>query len=128
MKQRIRPLSPHLTVYKPQATSLLSIFHRVAGSLLGFIMITFFFVFNSRLVFIGYSFPYCFYFDFFSVIPVALVSHFFLCVIVMFFYHVTNGVRHLFWDLALGLDIKNLHTSGLLVLVFCIIIRAIISV
>ena len=41
MKQRIRPLSPHLTVYKPQLTSLLSIFHRVAGSLLGFIPKTF---------------------------------------------------------------------------------------
>jgi len=120
MKQRIRPLSPHLTVYKPQATSLLSIFHRVAGSLLGSILITFFFVFNSHLVFIGSSFQYCFYFDFFSVIPVVLVSHFFLGVM---FYHVTNGVRHLSWDLALGLDIKNLNTTGLLVfvLVFCVI-------
>jgi succinate dehydrogenase cytochrome b556 subunit len=120
MKQRIRPLSPHLTVYKPQLTSLLSIFHRVAGSLLGFILIIFFLVLNLHVVFSGSSFQYCFYFDFFSVIPVLFVSYFFLGVI---FYHVTNGVRHLSWDLALGLDIKNLNTTGLIVLalVFCVI-------
>ena len=27
-----RPLSPHLTVYKPQITSVLSIFHRITGA------------------------------------------------------------------------------------------------
>jgi succinate dehydrogenase / fumarate reductase cytochrome b subunit len=113
MKQRIRPLSPHLTIYKPQVTSLLSIFHRVAGSLLGFILITLFLVFNLHVVFIGSSFQYCFYFDFLSVMSFLLVQYFFLGVM---FYHVSNGIRHLSWDLALGLDIKNLTTTGLIVL------------
>jgi succinate dehydrogenase cytochrome b556 subunit len=30
-----RPLSPHLTIYKPQLTSTLSIFHRISGAFLG---------------------------------------------------------------------------------------------
>lgn len=120
MKQRIRPLSPHLTIYKSQATSLLSIFHRVAGSLLGFILITLFLVFNLHVVFSGSSFQYCFYFDFFSVTPFLFAPYFFLGVM---FYHVSNGIRHLSWDLALGLDIKNLNTTGLIVLalVICVV-------
>jgi succinate dehydrogenase cytochrome b556 subunit len=69
MKKRIRPLSPHLTIYKPQATSLLSIFHRVAGSLLGFILIVIFLAFNLNVLFIGSSFQYCFYFDLFTGAP-----------------------------------------------------------
>jgi succinate dehydrogenase/fumarate reductase cytochrome b subunit len=45
------------------------------------------------------------------------------------FYHVTNGVRHLSWDLALGLDIKNLNTTGLLVFVLVFfVISAIILI
>ena len=120
MKQRIRPLSPHLTIYKPQATSLLSIFHRVASSLLGFILIVIFLAFNLNVVFIGSSFQYCFYFDLFTVMPFLFVSYFFLGAM---FYHVSNGIRHLSWDLGLGLDIKNLNTTGLIVLtlVFCVI-------
>ena len=27
-----RPLSPHLTIYKPQVTSILSIMHRITGA------------------------------------------------------------------------------------------------
>ena len=30
-----RPLSPHLTIYKPQLTSTFSIFHRISGAFLG---------------------------------------------------------------------------------------------
>ena len=31
MKKNNRPLSPHLTIYKPQITSIMSISHRVSG-------------------------------------------------------------------------------------------------
>ncbi len=31
MAKRARPLSPHLQVYKPQLTSVMSIFHRITG-------------------------------------------------------------------------------------------------
>jgi succinate dehydrogenase/fumarate reductase cytochrome b subunit len=39
-----------------------------------------------------------------------------------------NGMRHLSWDLALGLEIKNLYTTGMIVvsLVFVIVIITII--
>ncbi len=35
-----------------------------------------------------------------------------------FYYHLANGVRHLFWDIGKGFDLKNVTRSGLLVLLF----------
>ena len=31
MKNKKRPISPHLSIYKPQITSILSISHRISG-------------------------------------------------------------------------------------------------
>jgi succinate dehydrogenase / fumarate reductase cytochrome b subunit len=43
-------------------------------------------------------------------------------------FHMINGIRHLSWDLAFGLEIKNLYTTGMIVvgLVFIIVIITII--
>jgi succinate dehydrogenase/fumarate reductase cytochrome b subunit len=43
-------------------------------------------------------------------------------------YHMLNGIRHLSWDLALGLEIKNLYTTGMIVsgLVFLIVVITIL--
>jgi len=30
------------------------------------------------------------------------------------FYHLTNGIRHLFWDVGLGLEISTTYKSGYL--------------
>lgn len=123
MKQKIRPLSPHLTIYKPQLTSVLSIFHRITGSSLGLFLILSFMLFYYNLFFVGFSSSYCLAFDFYSLffIFVNSIAYFFLSVLV---YHMINGIRHLSWDLALGLEIKNLYTSGIMVLglVFVIVL------
>jgi len=43
-------------------------------------------------------------------------------------YHLLNGIRHLSWDFALGLEIKNLYTTGMIVLglVFFVIVIVIL--
>ena len=111
MKQKIRPLSPHLTVYKPQLTSVLSIFHRITGSIIGLSIILSFILFYFNLFFVGFSYQYCFVFDFSYLFSsfVLIVSYFVLFGIS---FHVINGLRHLSWDLALGLEIKNLYVTG----------------
>jgi len=111
MKQKIRPLSPHLTVYKPQLTSVLSIFHRITGSILGLSIILSFISYYFNFFFVGISCQYCFIFDFFYLFSsfVSIVSYFILFIIS---FHVINGVRHLSWDLAFGLEIKNLYVTG----------------
>lgn len=115
MKQKVRPLSPHLTIYKPQLTSILSIFHRITGLSLGLLLILSFIVFYCNLFFVGFSASYCLLFDFYSLffIFVNVIAYFFILVLG---YHMMNGIRHLSWDLALGLEIKNLYTSGIIVL------------
>ena len=127
MTQKIRPLSPHLTIYKPQLTSVLSIFHRITGVVLSLVLTLSLMSFYINVVFVGASTSYCLFFDLFSVF-----STFFLAVgyflLTSISYHMINGMRHLSWDLALGLEIKNLYTTGMIVvsLVFVIVIITII--
>jgi succinate dehydrogenase / fumarate reductase cytochrome b subunit len=112
--KKVRPLSPHLAVYKPQLTSVLSIFHRITGSLLGFSIVLMFLLFYSNLFFVGSSVQYCVLFDLFSLLSTLILA---ICYFVLFAisFHMINGIRHLSWDLAFGLEIKNLYTTGMIV-------------
>jgi succinate dehydrogenase cytochrome b556 subunit len=127
MKQKIRPLSPHLTIYKPQLTSVLSIFHRITGSLLSLSIISSFALFYSSLFYTGSGFQYSVSFDFFYMLStfVLTIGYF---IVFMMSYHLLNGIRHLSWDLALGLEIKNLYTTGMIVsgLVFVVVVIVIL--
>jgi len=106
-----RPLSPHLQVYKPQMTSMLSILHRGTG------------VFLS----LGTPLLICWlaaiaagpedYADF-----RAFASHWLVTLLLLgwafsLFYHLSNGIRHLFWDAGKGFEMTDLVRSGWLVLV-----------
>ena len=113
-----RPLSPHLQVYRPQLTSVMSIMHRASGAVLatGSLLVALWrvalaagtTVFNpvadaiqhplGQLVVLGYS--------------LALV------------YHGLNGIRHLMWDLRIGLEIKQVYQSGYLVLGLTVLVTA----
>jgi succinate dehydrogenase / fumarate reductase cytochrome b subunit len=121
MKQKIRPLSPHLTVYKPQLTSVLSIFHRITGSILVLSMTLSLILFYFSFSFLGFSYQYCFFFDFFSLFsPFIIVVSYFVLFGISF--HIINGIRHLSWDLALGLEIKSLYVTGGIVLCLVLVI------
>tara|TARA_B110000027_G_C15994885_1_gene244797 strand:- start:13 stop:399 length:387 start_codon:yes stop_codon:yes gene_type:complete len=127
MKQKVRPLSPHLTIYKPQLTSVLSIFHRITGSLLGLLIVVSFALFYYSLFYVGSSFQYSVCFDLFSMLSTFVLAIGYFIVFVVS-YHMLNGIRHLSWDLALGLEIKNLYTTGMIVsgLVFLIVVITIL--
>lgn len=127
MNQKVRPLSPHMTIYKPQLTSVLSIFHRLTGSLLGLLIVVSFVLFYYSLFYVGLSFQYSICFDLFSMFSTFVLAIGYFLVFVISF-HVLNGIRHLAWDLALGLEIKNLYTTGMIVsgLVFLIVIVTIL--
>lgn len=123
MKQKIRPLSPHLTIYKPQLTSVLSIFHRITGGFLGLFIVLSSILVYSSLFFVGSSYQYCFSSDFSSLFSTTILTISYFTLFIVSF-HMMNGVRHLSWDLAFGLEIKNLYTTGIIVLalVFVIVI------
>ena len=92
MKKQDLPLSPHLQIYKPQITSILSISHRITGFSLNFsIVIMVYGLFSLSL---GEK-----YFNFFLVfvnsIPIKVIL---FLTILGFLYHLLNGIRHILWD------------------------------
>ena len=109
-----RPLSPHLQVYRPQITSTLSILHRMTGVALSvgtIVLIYWLFAIASgaeafaqmqacfsswigRLLLFGWSFA--------------------------LFYHLCNGIRHLFWDAGKGYELDTAARSGIAVIVVSI--------
>ena len=126
MKQKVRPLSPHLTVYKPQLTSLLSIFHRIAGSVLGLTLILSCILFYVSLLYVGFCLNYGIFFDFGLVFSnlIDIIKYLILSLVL---FHVMNGIRHLSWDLGFGLEIKSLYVTGVIVLgiVSCVVLISI---
>ena len=115
-----RPLSPHLQIYRPQLTSVMSISHRASGAALatGTLLLCLWLVALAagdrwygvaalvvshplgQFVLFGYS--------------VALI------------YHALNGVRHLSWDLGIGLTIPAVYRSGWIVLLLTVGITALL--
>ena len=106
-----RPLSPHLQIYKPQITSTLSILHRFTGVALsvGALLLVWWLIAAAAgpdayagvesfigswlgyIVMIGWSFS--------------------------LFYHLCNGIRHLFWDAGRGFEITTVERSGWVVII-----------
>ena len=109
-----RPLSPHLQVYRPQLTSVLSIAHRGTGIFLsaGLVVLVWWLMalaqgpqayasaqallasWLGRVVLLGFTFS--------------------------LFYHLCNGIRHLFWDAGAGFQMDAVYASGRLVVVVSI--------
>jgi len=114
-----RPLSPHLQVYRPQITSVMSILHRITGVVLSV----------GALLFVwwlwaaAYS-PECFKFvqGFFAGWAGKILLFGWSAA---FYYHLGNGIRHLFWDMGKGFELSSVNRSGLMVLVFVIVATAV---
>nr|YP_010199896.1 succinate dehydrogenase subunit 3 [Gracilariopsis tenuifrons]UAD89956.1 succinate dehydrogenase subunit 3 [Gracilariopsis tenuifrons] len=112
-----RPLSPHLTIYKPQASSLFSIWHRISGLFLTFVTV-FYFISMQLLLYITYDK------DILNSLIIQLDYSFFLQFIYIlnifiFFYHAINGVKHIIWDLGFFITPKFLF---LFILITCFFI------
>jgi len=101
-----RPLSPHLQVYKQPLTALLSISHRATG------------IVNSvALVLIVWTLaaaasPG----DSYGFIGAVVQSWFGKLMMFGFtltlYYHLCNGIRHLFWDVGIGFDLEAANRSA----------------
>ncbi len=105
-----RPLSPHLMIYRPQLTSVLSITHRLTGVALvaGTALLTWWLVAAA----LG---PGAF-----EVVQ-AVLGHWLGRLLLLgwtyaLFYHLCNGIRHLFWDAGYGFELPTLYATGWLVM------------
>lgn len=119
MTQAERPLSPHLQVYRWQLTSVLSILHRATGVALslGTILLVWWLVaaatgpeaYAGMQRFLG------------SWIGLVLLFGWSLAL----FYHLCNGIRHLWWDTGRALDLRSVYAGGWAVLAATVVLTAI---
>ena len=108
---RSRPLSPHLQVYRLPLGALISISHRATGVLLaaGSLVLVYWLsavasgpdAFANAQALLG------------SIVGRVLL----LALTFSLFYHLANGIRHLFWDAGFGFELRTAHASGVLVIV-----------
>ena len=119
MNDSKNPLSPHLQIYRWHISSLLSITHRISGviNLLALILIFFWLLVLS----FGESNYELF---------LLIINSFFGKFILVGFtwtmsFHILSGIRHLFWDLGYGFEIKTANISGVIVIISSLILTII---
>jgi succinate dehydrogenase / fumarate reductase cytochrome b subunit len=116
MVQDDRPLSPHLQVYRPQITSVLSILHRITGVALG----------GGALLLVYWLAAVAAGPDWFAQAQAFAGSWFGQFVLLGFtwalFYHLCNGIRHLFWDAGFGFELTTARLTGWCVVLFSVVL------
>ncbi len=96
-----RPLSPHLTVYKPMLTMLMSMAHRITGVAL-YLGAALLAVYLLALAFGTVTFSA------FSWIVNGFFGHLIMLVFSWsLFHHLLGGIRHALWDRGLYMDPKG---------------------
>ena len=117
-----RPLSPHLSIYRPQWTSVLSIVHRItgAGMALGAVLLVWWLLAAA-------TGP-----DYYAVANGVLTSWIGeLVMLVSLFalsYHFCNGIRHLWWDAGQGFGLTQVEVSGKMTVAASIVLALLVWV
>lgn len=105
-----KPISPHITIYKLQITSVLSIMHRISGAVLFFILLAVSWIMIS-LTYYRFDTQYAWMLQH-NVTKMLLYILSFL-----FFYHFSTGIRHLVWDSGMMLGMRCVRVTGIICIV-----------
>lgn len=116
-----RPLSPHLQVYKPQLTSVLSIMHRGSGVLLG---LGAFALMAWLIGAAGEGDGFAAFNRFAGSLPGKLLI---TALVFSQVYHLLNGVRHLLWDIGWGFELTQVYASGWIVVGLTVFLTAFLA-
>lgn len=120
MAHSARPVSPHLQIYKPQLTSVMSIMHRITGvgAFLGSVCI--------MLWLVSLAWDASLY-GFLQIVVVSIPVQILLFLWTLsFIYHLLNGVRHLVWDAGKGLELPEIYKSGKIVMILALAVTILI--
>ncbi len=98
-----RPLSPHLSIYKPMLTMMMSIVHRITGAGLYF----------GMALFVWWLFAAAHSQGYFDFVQGFIGSWFGRLVLLGFtwalIHHALGGLRHLLWDTGRGFDLVKIE-------------------
>ena len=113
-----RPLSPHLTIYRPQITSISSIFVRITGNAL----------LAATLLLIAWLLAASTSAAAFAWVQCVITSWFgdlvFLLSLWALWYHMLGGLRHLIWDTGRGLELKTAERMGWMMIIGSLLLTA----
>jgi succinate dehydrogenase / fumarate reductase cytochrome b subunit len=113
------PLSPHLQIYRLPLTALISITHRATGCVLAIAAVLF-----VLLLAVAANGP-----ESYQIVQLHLSTWYGKLFLVGFsfalYIHLCNGVRHLFWDIGWGFELKTTDLTNKLVIVGAIVLTAI---
>ena len=116
MPRTERPLSPSIQHYRPQLTSVLSITHRLTGLILSV----------GALLLVGWLVAAAMGPRTYAGMQAFLGSPLGLVLVFVwtfsFFYHLLNGIRHLFWDLHIGFSLAAIYITGWAVVIMSILL------
>ena len=113
-----RPVSPHLGIYRWQITMTMSIIHRATGMWLavGTLALVYWLIAAAS----GPDTYATAHWFFGTWIGQILMWIWTFCL----FYHLCNGIRHLFWDAGQGFKIRTFYITGYTVWVIACILTA----
>ena len=118
MNNNDRPLSPHISIYRWPITMVSSILHRGTGIAMsaGFVLFVFWLA-NAADGPNAYA-------VFANVMGSTLGMIFLIGWSFAFFYHLSNGIRHLVWDTGRGFEIEQASASAWFVIVLAVVLTA----
>lgn len=125
MNERSKPTSPHLQIYRWNISSITSILHRLSGAVL-YISITIiswfivYYTYNPELISESETCE-CIFNKILKIILIGAVVSMSFC----FYYHLCNGIRHLFWDIGKGFNLKTAKKTGYFSLLIALLLTVI---
>ena len=114
------PLSPHIQIYSWNISSLISISHRITG-VINILVLTFVCLWISLLLLGETNYDYIKFF-----LQSIFGKFTILGIIWSFSFQILSEVRHLFWDLGYGFELKTSKITGLIVIFGSIIFTILI--
>lgn len=118
MNRTSRPLSPHLLIYRWPITMTLSILHRITGVALSVGLIALV-VWLASIAFSAGAYAVVAGFMT-TIIGKLLLLGWSFCL----FFHLANGIRHLFWDVGMGFELRQANASAWFVIVATVLMTA----
>ena len=104
------PLSPHIQIYNWHVSSLVSISHRITG-IVNYFLSIFICIWASSLFF-GES-----AYEILKLFLNSIFGKFFIIGFIWsYVFQILSEIRHWFWDIGLGFELKTTKVTGLLVI------------
>ncbi|XP_060568000.1 succinate dehydrogenase cytochrome b560 subunit, mitochondrial-like isoform X2 [Ruditapes philippinarum] len=120
-RDRNRPLSPHLTIYKLPVTAVMSISNRITGTILTAV------IYGGPIIYLLGSNDFAGYLQMvqsWGPVGTGLINLTKFTLAFSFSYHTIASIRHLAWDMVMGFQLPQIVKTGWAVLFFTLLMTA----